>query len=126
MAKPKIQCPAAPSDTGAYHISWEGPEEGSFRLVERPSAESKDGTLLYEGTEKASTITGREEGVYWYQVGLLVEEDSLLWSEPCQVRVEPPPLWLAAFLFSVGVLICLATVALIVRGHRAHRRGELG
>ena len=45
---------------------------------------------------------------------------------PCVVKVRPYPLTLALSFFFVGSLVTLATVIVILRGHRAHKRGEIG
>jgi hypothetical protein len=120
MQPPSIQCPPGTSNTGAYRISWKGPDGAVYRLEE-------NGTLLYQGPHKASTVTGREAGIYDYRVGVLDETGREVagWSQPCQVEVSPPSLALSLTLFSLGLVVFLSTLILIVRGHKKHRRGEL-
>ena len=123
MADLFIHCPGA-SDTGAYRIEWQGPEAIVYRLIETDPS-GADHTL-YEGSELASTVSGRMEGPHTYRVGVLQAGGTRQWSDPCIVDVQPPSMGLALLLFAVGLLVCLATVAVIVRGHRAHRRGAIG
>ena len=73
-----------------------------------------------------STVTGRREGDYHYQVGVLQDGKVSHWSEGCTVLVRPYSLSLAFTFFAFGLVVTLATIALVVKGHRAHRRGELG
>jgi hypothetical protein len=116
-----LQCPNSPNDTGAYRLEWSGGgSNATYRLIESsPSGES----VLYEGPDQASTVTGRHRGVYSYSL----EVDGVLGdASVCEVEVSPPPLSLAFGLFGLGLFICAATVGLIARGHRRHRRGELG
>jgi hypothetical protein len=124
-----IACPAG-ADTaegarksGDYAIGWSGPEGANYRLVEH-AADGKD--ILYEGPQLGSTVTGRLEGDYHYEVGLLEGGDVTHWSERCTVKVDPYPLSLALTFFAFGLVVTVATVALVIRGHRAHRRGEIG
>ena len=104
-----------------------GAAQPTYRLVE---GTLHDGALvatktLYEGPDLASTVTGRAEGTYAYQVAV-VGAAGPRWSASCHVEVAPPSLGLAFGLMAIGLLVVLATITLIVRGHRAHRRGEIG
>jgi hypothetical protein len=113
-------CPEL-SDTGAYRIAWpDAPvEEGQTVRVE------ENGALLYEGIEDATTVSGRPAGQYIYRVGVVDSAGDPSWLESCRVTVSPPSLGLAFSLFGVGLLVFAATLLVVVRGHRAHRRGEL-
>ena len=123
MAGPVLDCPAT-SDTGAYRIAWEGPAGATYRLVESGPA---GGTrTLYRGAERASTVSGRQAGRHSYRVAVVDGGRAEQWSRPCVVDVRPPSMGLALGLFAVGLLVCVATIIVIVRGHRAHQRGEIG
>lgn len=119
MAELRLDCPEAASDTGAYRLSWDGPDEARFRLEE-------NGDVLYEGGDRATTVSGREASDYVYRVGVLHEGEVGAWSDTCRVSVEPPSLALAFSLFGVGFLVFASVLVVILRGHRAHRRGALG
>jgi len=120
LPSPRIECPSGPSDTGAYRISWKGPEGPTYVLEE-------NGAVLYQGPEQASTVSGREKGSYAYRVGVIdhVSGEASSWSQTCQVEVSPPPLSLALGLMGTGCLVFLVVLLIIIRGHKAHRRGEL-
>lgn len=108
----EISCPPATSETGAFRISWEGPEDAVFELRE-------NGELIYRGVEGATTVTGRPAGVYEYTV-----EAAGAGSEPCVVEVAPPSLAFAFTLFGIGFVVFVCTLVLILRGHRATREEE--
>ena len=123
MLAPAIECPAS-SDTGAYRLTWRGGEGLEFKIVETDAA----GTLrvVYQGGDTATTISGRLEGPHAYQAFVVEDGRDGAGSAPCVVEVQPPSMTLALALFSVGLLVCVATTLVIVVGHRAHRRGALG
>ena len=114
---PSLQCPGPTSDTGAYRIAWSGANGADVQLLE-------NGELLYEGSQEATTVSGRPAGEYVYRVGTL-EAGDMSWSAPCAITVAPPSLGLAFFLFGVGFAVFASLLVVLVRGHRAHRRGEL-
>ena len=114
-----LTCPGPTSDTGAYRISWTGEGGADYQLVE-------NGEVLYQGSELATTVSGRPEGNYLYQVSSLGPDGSTAaMSEPCSVSVTPPPLGLAFGLFGLGFAVFLAVLITIIRGASAHRRGAV-
>lgn len=117
MGRPELNCPTGSSDTGAYQLSWAGPDGATYRLQEGDS-------VIYEGLARATTVSGREQGDYTYKVGVRQRDgDGLLWSDPCVVQVQPPAISTALILFIVGLGVFLATLTVIIRGHRA-REGK--
>jgi hypothetical protein len=122
VAAVELACPTAPNDTGAYRLAWQGPEGAVYRLTETAGEAPR---TLYEGPDLATTVTGRTAGLYTYRLETLSPAAGPD-AASCVVEVAPPPLALAFGLFGVGLALCLATISLIVRGHRRHRRGELG
>ena len=115
--EPSLLCPGASSDTGAYRIAWSGADGAAVRVVE-------NGEVLYEGPQDATTVSGRPAGDYVYRIGLL-DGGNVSWSDSCTITVAPPSLGLAFFLFGVGFTVFASLFVVLVRGHRAHRRGEL-
>lgn len=114
---PSLRCPGSTSDTGAYRIAWSRENDVVVRVEE-------NGAVLYEGRQDATTVSGRPAGEYTYRIGVLESED-VSWTDSCTITVAPPSLALAFFLFGVGFTVFASLLLVIVRGHRAHRRGEL-
>lgn len=117
--EPTLTCPDAKSDTGAYRIAWQSDGQTVVRIEE-------NGELLYEGTEDATTVSGRPAGEYVYRIGRVETGSEAAWADTCRVIVSPPSLTLAISLFGIGFCVFAALLFIVVRGHRAHRRGELG
>ncbi|HXV62102.1 MAG TPA: hypothetical protein VEK15_15490 [Vicinamibacteria bacterium] len=114
---PSLHCPGSTSDTGAYRIAWSGTDGTVVRVEE-------NGSVLYEGVQDATTVSGRPAGDYVYRLGLM-EGGNVAWNDSCTVTVAPPSLALAGFLFAVGFSVFASLLVVVVRGHRAHRSGEL-
>ncbi|MEQ9324400.1 MAG: hypothetical protein RIF41_34875 [Polyangiaceae bacterium] len=124
-----VTCPAG-ADTeeganrsGAYRIAWDAPEGVVTRLTE---TSARGVTTLYEGPDHATTITGRGGGDYHYQVAQVRDGLAREASSGCRVLVRPYPIEVALGFFGVGLTVTLLTVALVVVGHRAHKRGDIG
>jgi hypothetical protein len=105
---------------GSYRVAWKGAGGAGVELVETGPLGKQ---VIYRGPEDASTITGRPEGDYQYRVAVVGQLES---SAECTVKVRPYSLSLALGFFAVGLAVTLFTIGVILRGHRAHRRGELG
>ena len=112
-----LDCPSSTSDTGAYRIAWSDAGGDAVRIEE-------NGAVLYEGGHDATTVSGRSSGEYVYRIGVL-DSDNVHWTDSCTVSVEPPSLALAFVLFGVGITVFTSLVAVVIRGHHAHGRGEL-
>jgi hypothetical protein len=119
VAEPSLSCPDTESDTGAYRIAWSSDGSKVVRIEE-------NGTLLYEGTENATTVSGRPKGEYIYRIGQVERGGQTVWANTCRVVVSPPSLTLAMSLFATGLIVFASVLLVVVRGHRAHQRGELG
>lgn len=114
---PSLDCPGSTNDTGAYRIAWSGADGAEVRVEE-------NGALVYEGRQDATTVSGRTAGDYVYRIGV-ADAGEAAWSDTCTVAVAPPSLALAFTFFGVGLAVFASLVVVVVRGHRAHRRGEL-
>lgn len=119
----ELECPQT-SDRGAYKLSWEGAggEGATYTLSELSDGAAP--VVLYQGTDQATTVSGRVEGVYRYRLEVARGAADAA-AQTCEVSVEPPPTPLVAGLFSAGLVVTAATVFLVLRGHRRARRGEL-
>lgn len=116
----ELKCPPGGANRdGAFKLSWTGPKDATFRLVEKQGDQSR---TLFEGRSHGSTVAGRPAGDYQYSLSTVQGRSAT----PCVVKVRPYPLTLALSFFFVGSLVTLATVIVILRGHRAHKRGEIG
>ncbi len=108
---------------GAFKLKWSGPATAVYRVVERHGSEVR---TVFQGRALATTLTGRSGGKYRYTVGIVHAGHVTRRSDPCVVRVRPYSLTMAFSFFFVGSLVTLATILLVLSGHRAHKKGEIG
>lgn len=116
-----IELAAAPelSNTGHYRVSWTSPGEGvAFSLQEATAEDFADARTIYQGPQVATVVSGKLDGTYHYRI----RAGQGPWSEPIEVTVRHRSLTQAFAFMAVGATVFAATAALIVTGHRRHRR----
>jgi hypothetical protein len=78
----------------------------------------QDATVLYEGSETASLISGMKNGEYFFRVR---RKDQAEWSKPVRVQVIHHSIGTAMQFFLAGLLVFLVTLVVIVKGARQHK-----
>lgn len=68
--------------------------------------------MIYRGPDRASFISGLEDGTYVYRVRAADGE----WSDPLTIIVKHQSIRLAKLLFGIGAVVFLLTVAVVVHG----------
>lgn len=109
------------SEEGKVLLEW-ADGEGTFRLEHARDAEFTDPLARYTGPDRASLVTGLEEGAHHFRVARLSDEGpvAMVWSNPVRVSVEYVDARLVVFLMIVGSLLFFATVGAVLIGHRRH------
>lgn len=109
------------SATGYFQLAWEpkSPADAEWILEEARSKEFVEPIIIYEGPDRGSAVTGREDGIYHFRVR---DAENKYVSEILTVEVEHHPLGRAFFFLALGFVVFLSTAILIVAGHRLHRK----
>lgn len=124
-APPSLSADTRTSTTGYYTLAWEPADADTraiagsiagFELQER--ADDGDWSTRYVGPDRATTLTGMPNGTYAYRVRALTESSASAWSSETVVEVKHHDLGRAFAFLAVGAAVFLATLALIVAGHR--------
>lgn len=118
---PSLSADTRISTTGYYTLAWEPSDADThvasgFELQER--ADDGDWDTRYTGPDRASTITGMPNGTYAYRVRALTETSASAWSSETIVDVKHHDLGRAFAFLAVGAAVFLATLTLIIAGHR--------
>ena len=100
--------PAATPDAHALHYEVQRSSNQNFASVK----------TIYRGPDRATFLSGLRDGNYYYRVRSLQPEsgEASDWSEVLVVKVVHHSLSLALWLFAIGALVFLLTVAVIVHG----------
>lgn len=111
---------------GYYQLSWaDGDPHGRFQLQQAPSADFRAPTVIYEGADLATVLSGQPDGTYFYRIRPL-GDGAGPWSETVSVRVQHHPLGRAWTFFTMGAIVFVATLVLIVSGSLKERRERHG
>lgn len=117
---PQLEADQKVATAGFYSLSWDGAgPDIVFELQEAHSADFVDGRIRYVGPDTATQLSGQPNGQYFYRVRIVEPAPRASpWSDAVEVEVAHHPLSRAFLFFGIGLVVFLATVALIVRGSR--------
>jgi len=94
-------------------LEWEG-AEGPYELQSANSRDFDPADVEYRGPDRASFISGLENGTYFYRV----RAKDGLWSDVLLLEVKHQSLQLAFTLFGLGAIVFFLTVWVVVSGAR--------
>lgn len=98
-----------------------------YELEQSTDPDFGEAAIIYQGKDLATFLSGLENGTYYYRVRVSGQTGAESpWSEPLQIRVEHHSLQLAFFLFGLGALVFLLTVAIVVHGNRQAKKTPEG
>lgn len=105
-----------------------------FELIEADDAAFDSARTIYRGADLASTISGKPNGTLYYRVRLTNDDATVAspWSNVHSVMVRHHSLGRAFSFLAIGAIVFVATLSLILAGHRgegkavaAARRAEV-
>lgn len=100
---------------GFYRLSWEaGIERVELQEATEPGFDNPATT--YTGPDRATVISGKPNGTWFYRIRALHDKNAGPWSEPLTVTVAHHSLSRALLFLGLGVTVFIATVLMIVRG----------
>lgn len=111
-------------DAGNLKLSWEPgtttPDDRTLHYEVQRSSRRNFASVktIYRGPDRATFISGLRNGNYYYRVRSQdpASGEFSEWSEFLTVKVEHHSLPLAFWLFAIGALVFLLTVAVVVHG----------
>lgn len=108
--------PDTVSEDGVVALGWSdaGAPGDEFELQQASDPGFSDVKTRYEGPDRGSVITGLAEGEYFFRVRTA---GAGAWSPPVKVTVKYMGMGLVWTLMGVGIVVFIATVGAILRGH---------
>lgn len=101
------------SNDGRVKLIW-GSRGDTYQYVLQQATDNefKQVKIIYEGPDRASFVSGLNDGTYYYRVKAKQGD----WSETLVVEVKHHSLSLALSLFGLGAVVFMLTVLVVVRG----------
>ncbi len=125
---PTLHTDTTVATAGYYRLTWDWPQSDNrrFELQEAQNADFTAPRTLYQGPDRASLLSGRTDGQYYYRVRLNPENGQPgPWSDSVQIAVEHHSLGRAWTFFGVGAGVFLATLGLVVGGNlKSNHKGN--
>ena len=124
-AVPLLQSDTDVATAGYYQLSWSSSVSESLQVVleESSSDEFLKVKQIYRGRDRASVISGKSDGLYYYRIRVLTSQHSE-YSNPVQVTVRHHSLYKAWMFFLLGAIVFITTAGLIYQGNRTAGPGD--
>jgi len=112
---PRLSVDNSLATAGFYRLSWEtGNERVELQEAIKPGFEHP--ATAYTGPDRATVISGKPSGTWFYRIRALDNQRVGPWSEPLTVTVAHHSLSRAFLFLGLGVMVFIATVLMIFRG----------
>ena len=108
------------NDNGHHQLAWEATPDAIVELQQATALDFSNAKTIYQGVDRASFISGLENGTYYFRV----REQGDDWSPSLTLHVQHQSLQLAFTLFGVGIIVFLLTVLVVVNGTRKAAMAE--
>lgn len=100
------------SNDGHLKLEWDAPENIKVEVQKSETIDFNNPTLIYRGIDRASFISGLENGDHFFRV----KEEGGDWSSTLTIHVQHQSLQLAFILFTLGAVVFILTVFVVVKG----------
>jgi hypothetical protein len=113
---------------GYYQLTWDADTDIKapiFQIEEANNPDFTDATVLYQGPDEATVVTGRSNGHYYYRARVVgAPGEAGQWSTTADVIVKHHSLTRAFSFFTVGAIVFIAIFVAVMAGNRRHRGKE--
>jgi hypothetical protein len=117
----KLTSDSEVATAGFFQLRWQSNSPGPWQLQESENSDLKDYKVIYSGPDLARVISGKSNGIYYYQV-VAIKNPVSEKSNIIKVTVAHHPLTNAFIFFIVGALIFLAILFSILKGNRTNNQ----
>ena len=122
----ELQTDTEVATAGYYQLEWANADaDVDFEIQEADNPDFSNPDQIYQGPDRATVITGRSDGTYYYRARLR-DKNGMAgdWSSTVKVRVEHHPLTRAFGFFAAGAVVFLAILIAILAGNRRYHSKE--
>ena len=114
---PRLSSDSAIATAGFFRLSWET-DAKQVELQEARDRAFQNPHTQYVGPDSAAVISGKPDGNWYYRIRSVATHDQGPWSDPITVTVSHHSLIQAALFFALGLVVFIATFAMIIQGTR--------
>ena len=114
---PQLSSDTDVASAGFYRLMWETHAE-DVELQEATDPDFRNVTMPYRGPDRATVISGKPDGTWYYRVRTADGAHAGPWSRAVAVTVAHHSLARALMFLSLGVVVFVATATMIIRGTR--------
>lgn len=115
LPAPKLSSDTDTATAGFFRLSWTT-DVGRVEVQEADNPEFLDANTSYMGFDRATLVSGKPDGIWYYRIRAWDEAVPGPWSAPVSVSVAHHPLSRAFTFLGLGVIVFIAIVLMIVRG----------
>jgi len=113
---------------GYYQLTWDADTDIKspvYQIEEASNPDFSSATVLYQGPDEATMVTGRGNGHYYYRARIVgAPGEAGQWSATTEVIVKHHSLTRAFSFFTVGAIVFIAIFVAVMVGNRTHRGKE--
>ncbi len=102
---------------GYFQLTWTS--DGPVELIESPDPAFDRSRLVYAGPDRATVLSGKSDGTWFYRARQTGTEGPGPWSQPLEVTVRHHSPGRALLFFVIGGAVFGMTLWLIVSGSRS-------
>lgn len=103
------------ADAGYVQLRWERDDASAVVVQQAQDAAFADARVIYRGANESLFLSGLDDGDYYFRIRA---DDDDTWMGSIEVAVRHQSLTRALFLFGVGAVVFICTLAVILRGAR--------
>ena len=111
------------STTGYFHLSWQT-DAKRVELQEAQTPSFEKPRTLYIGTDRATVVSGKPDGQWYYRIRDISGNQQGNWSEPVVVSIKHHSLGRAFGFFFIGMLVFVGILAIVIRSARQTHQHE--
>lgn len=122
----ELQADTEVATAGYYQLEWGNADAVvDFEIQEADNPAFSNPDQIYQGPDRATVITGRSDGTYYYRARLMDENGPAGdWSNTVKVQVKHHSLTRAFEFFAAGAVVFLAILIAILAGNRRYHSKE--
>jgi hypothetical protein len=116
-APPRLSSDTDVATAGFFRLTWET-DADRIELQQASKGDFRKPVTLYIGSDRASVVSGKPNGTWFYRIRAINDGQPGPWSKPVKVTVAHHSLYRAFTFLSLGIIVFISIVVVVIRGSR--------